>query len=272
MPEPEHISSHEVAELLSRAFAPWFGMGTCLKVCCLALVVPIGSLTAAQVQTYEELEEVRDGGVVHGVVRFAGEPPPAKSIPITKDQEVCGEGNRVVEEVRVSDGALQNVVVYLEEVEAGKGWSIPDDGVVLDQRECRFIPEIVVIPKGEPLVILNSDPVLHNIHAREIMGRIHRTIFNLGQPDQGSRLTQRVRLRRSNQVELECDAHEFMHAGMLVVTNPYYAKVDQAGAFSVAEVPPGTYIVKAWHPTLGTQEQEVTIEPNGTLEVAFTFR
>ncbi len=259
-------------EIPRRAFAPWFGMGVCLNACCLALVVPTGSLTADQVQTYEEVEEVRDGGVVHGFVRFAGEPPPAKTIPITKDQEVCGGGNRVVEEVKVSDGALQNVVVYLEEVEAGKGWSIPDDGVVLDQLGCRFIPEVVVIPKGEPLVILNSDPVLHNIHAREIMRRGHRTIFNLGQPDQDSRLTQRVRLRRSNYAELECDAHEFMQAWMLVVDNPYYAKVDQAGAFSVAEIPPGTYIVKAWHPTLGTQEQEVTIEPNGTPEVAFTFR
>ncbi len=259
-------------ELLSWAFAPWFGMGVCLKVGCLALVVPIGSLTADQAQTYEESGEVRDGGVVHGVVRFAGEPPPAQTIPITKDQEACGDGDRVVEEVSVSDGALQDVVVYLEEVEAGKGWSVPDDGVLLDQQGCRFIPHVIVIPKGEPLVIQNSDPVLHNIHAREVAGSMHRTIFNLGQPDQDSRLTQRVRLRRSNQVELECDAHEFMHGWMLVVDNPYYAKVDQAGAFSIAKVPPGTYLVKAWHPTLGTQEQEVTIEPNGTPEVAFTFR
>ncbi len=260
-------------EILSRAFTPWFTTGVCLKACCLALVVPIGSLTAGQqVPAYEELEGVRDGGVVHGVVRFVGEPPPAKTVPVTKNPEVCGEGDRLVEEVKVSDGALQNVVVYLEGVEAGKGWSIPDDGVLLDQQECRFTPQVVVLPKGEPLVIQNSDPVLHNIHARETFGRVHRTIFNIAQPDQGSRLTQRVRPRRSNLVEVECDAHEFMHAWMLVVANPYYAKVDQAGAFSIAEVPPGTYLVKAWHPTLGTQEQEVTIAPNGTMEVAITFQ
>ncbi len=260
-------------EILSRAFTPRFNMSICLMACCLALVVPIGSLAAGQqAPAYAELEGVRDGGVVHGVVRFAGEPPPAETIPITKDQEACGDGDRVVEEVKVSNGALQNVVVYLEEVEAGKGWSIPDDGVLLDQLGCRFTPEVIVIPKGEPLVIQNSDPVLHNIHAREVAGRVHRTIFNLGQPDQDSRLTQRVRLRRSNYAEVECDAHEFMRAWMLVVDNPYYAEADQAGAFSIAQVPPGTYTVKAWHPTLGTQEQEVTIGPNGTLEVAFTFR
>ena len=246
-------------------------IGVCLKACSLALIVPLGSLTAGQVPAYEELDGVGEGGVVRGVVRFVGEPPPAQTVPVAKDPEVCGDGDRLVGEVKVSGGALQNVVVYLEGVEAGKGWGIPDDGVLLDQKDCRFIPHVVVIPKGEPLVIQNSDPVLHNIHAREIAGRVHRTIFNLAQPDQDSRLTQRVRLRRSNQVEVVCDAHEFMHAAMLVVDNPYYAKVDQAGAFSIAEVPPGTYLAKAWHPTLGTQEQEVTIAPDGTMEVAFTF-
>jgi hypothetical protein len=43
------------------------------------------------------------------------------------------------------------------------------------------------------------------------------------------------------------------------------------GTFSLLGLPPGTYTVEAWHETLGTQTQTVTIGPSETQEITFTF-
>jgi hypothetical protein len=37
-------------------------------------------------------------------------------------------------------------------------------------------------------------------------------------------------------------------------------------------VPPGDYIVEAWHETLGTQEQKINVPPSGKVEINFTFK
>ena len=43
------------------------------------------------------------------------------------------------------------------------------------------------------------------------------------------------------------------------------------GTYSV-KVPPGTYTVSAWHESLGTQEQMVTIGPKESKAVTLTFK
>ena len=53
--------------------------------------------------------------------------------------------------------------------------------------------------------------------------------------------------------------------------NPYYAKTRKGGEFVIDRIPPGTYQVSAWHPHLKPVVKEVTVPPNGTVEVAFEF-
>lgn len=55
------------------------------------------------------------------------------------------------------------------------------------------------------------------------------------------------------------------------IDNPYNAVTDQDGSFSIGDLPPGTYHVKAWHPILGVQERELTLEPNATATLDVRF-
>lgn len=217
-----------------------------------------------------EVTTVSKGGTIKGSVAFKGTPPPPKKMLITKNKEVCGEGHREIREVEGKDSGLKGVVVFIDGVQKGKGWKEPSGGYLLDQKGCVFIPYIQVVPKGGRLVIRNSDPVLHNVHTFELIGRARRTLFNLAQPNTGD-ITREIKVTRGRQVKVECDAHNFMHAWIFVADDPYYAVTDEKGSFEIGEVPPGNYKLKVWHPTLGVKEMEVTLANGARVEASFEF-
>lgn len=220
-----------------------------------------------------EAVKVSDGGSLTGRVTFKGTPPSNKRILIAKDFDTCGKGEREIPEVVVSNGGgLQETVVYIEKIKKGKAWAKPKGGeYLLVQKGCRFIPYLQVIPKKETLIIQNSDPVLHNINVRELIGRARRSLFNFGQPRKGQRVAQKIRPIRSPRIKVECEAHNFMHAWMFAADSPYYAVTKADGSFKINHVPPGEYTIKAWHPILGTQKTNVTVPPNGETEVSYEF-
>ena len=43
------------------------------------------------------------------------------------------------------------------------------------------------------------------------------------------------------------------------------------GSFNLSQLPPGEYVIEAWHSRLGTQQQTVTVATGQTAEVSFTF-
>jgi len=226
--------------------------------------------TSIEASSAYETVPVADGAAIRGRVTFEGAVPPPERFLITKDPAVCGEGHRERQEVRVRDGALRDVVVVLQGVTRGKAWP-ESKGHQIDQRRCSFEPYLQVVPNGAELAIVNHDPVLHNIHSFELVGRVRRSLFNLAQPTQGDRTMRTVAPRRGEVIRLECDAHNWMLGWLYVVDHPYYALVGEDGGFTIDQVPPGTYRLRAWHPTLGAQEREVTATAKGRLDVNLVF-
>ena len=246
-----------------------FLIGPCLFGL-LLLGMPLG-LRAQRAAPYESIA-VTDGATLNGRVLFSGDVPEPKKLLITKDPEVCGDGYRERREVVAgADGGLRSVVVFIDGIETGKAWQSAGEGYVLNQKSCTFDPNLQVVPRGASLEIVNSDPVLHNIHSYELIGRSRRTLFNFGQPPEKGTITKELKPRRGNQVRLECDAHDFMQGWIYVADNPYYAVAGPDGSFEILDVPPGTYTVNAWHPYLGLLQQEVTFEPSSGSEIVFEF-
>ena len=55
-------------------------------------------------------------------------------------------------------------------------------------------------------------------------------------------------LHQPGLVTIRSDAgHGWMSAIIHVTPHPYFALSDREGKFSLADVPPGTYTIKAWH-------------------------
>lgn len=259
----EFSSDRRVAGIRGRL--TWSGF--CLFSCAFLL-----GPSALDAQGDYQVVAVAEGATLKGQAVFHGDVPEVRQLLITKDEEVCGTGYRERYDVIIEDGGgLQGVVVFIEDVDAGKAWPNAGQDHVLDQRNCTFAPHLQVVPRGADLKIVNSDPVLHNIHSYERIGRARRTLFNFGQPPEKGAITQPLRPRRGNQIRLQCDAHDFMQGWIFAADSPYSVVVDRDGSFRIDDIPPGEYTIKAWHPFLGVQEQTVIVGSGGSSEITFDF-
>ena len=251
---------------------------TTLAATAFALSIVVAATPAsAKRDKYTEVE-VADGGSVSGKVLFEGDLPvdAVEKIQITKNNDVCGDGDREVVWVDVQDGALRGSFVFIEKIKEGKAWEQPEFGeYIVNQEKCRFHPWAQVVRPG-PFIIRNSDAgVLHNINARELIGVekgrvVKKTLFNFGQPEPGD-ITDKIEPRRSSYIGINCEAHNFMFGFMMAPTHPYAVVVGEDGSYAIEDIPPGDYTLVAWHPRYGLKETEISIPASGSTEADFTY-
>ena len=211
----------------------------------------LGSTLTAQ--AYDAVS-VTDGGSIKGKVVFNGTVPPKRKVVPTKDREVCGSGVREVDQIVIGgDKSVAEAVVYLKAVEKGKAWPKLAKTPEIDNVKCDFNPHVMVMPAGD-LVVVNTDPVLHN--TKSFIDKI--PIFNLALPNQGQRITRPI--KKTGIMRVECDAHGWMLGWVYVADNPYYAITAKDGAFTIADVPPGSYTLVAWQEYTGPTETPITVK------------
>lgn len=221
---------------------------------------------AVPVSAYKETSVI-NGGTIVGKVVFNGRVPKRTIMP-TRDKSVCG-GMRKEPKILVGpDKGVEEGIVYLKKVKAGKPWSKESATVpVLNQEKCRFSPTVQVIRSGK-IAIVNSDPVLHNTHGylcKSKGKKCARTVFNLALPNQGQRIEKSM--KRAGTVKVDCDAHGWMLGWMQVVDNPYYAITDADGKFSIPDVPPGKYTLVAFQGYTGAIEIPIVVKAKEQLEI-----
>ena len=207
-------------------------------------------------------------GGLTGTITLDGDAPAAEVIRMNADPVCVREVTDTVTTqyfVVGDDGGVGNVFVYVKEGLSGS-FPAPTETLTLDQRGCRYHPHVFGIQVGQPLEILNSDPTLHNIHAIPAVNQE----FNTGQPIQGMKFS-RTFTDREVMVPFKCDVHGWMNSYAGVLDHPYFAVTGTDGTFSIDMLPPGDYVIEAWHEKLGTQTQDMTVGPQETKELSFTF-
>ena len=198
----------------------------------------------ASAAKYEEIEVV-NGGTVVGQVKWAGSVPEVEQLTINKNVEVCAVGDQTTKPsprlmVSPKTKGIKNTVVYLADIKKGKKLEMPETNPKLDQTGCVYEPHIIVAPVKSRLDMVSGDDVLHNIHMYGAAS------YNLAFPLKGKTITKR--LRKPGVIRTVCDAgHSWMSAYIHVMKHPYYTLTDENGNFKIADVPPGTYKLQAWH-------------------------
>ncbi len=158
-----------------------------------------------------------------------------------------------------------DTVVYIEKVGDNK-YDAPTEHGIVDQQNLVFIPHVIAVQKGATVDFPNNDQVRHNVFSPPDCCNQ----FNLGTYDIGA--SKPVTFDKSCEVPLLCNVHAEMSAFVVVLDNPYFGVTAKDGSFTINNVPPGTYKLKAWHEKLKSVEQEVKVEGGKTVESDFVLK
>jgi Polysaccharide lyase family 4, domain II len=205
-------------------------------------------------------------GTITGDVTFVDSAPTLAPVKVTKDQDYCGE--TLPNETYLVDakGGLKNVVVFLEAAQPAAAVD-PQKLNIIENTGCRYAPRILAMQKGERLRVRNNDPKLHIPHSY----LNEKTVFMLSLPFKNTILDATQKIRETGILKLVCDTHAWMLGYVYVFDHPFFAVTDDRGAFSIPNVPAGTYTLKAWHEDAGVRSQEVVVSESGEVRVNIEF-
>jgi len=199
---------------------------------------------------------VAGAGTIKGTIRLAGGSVEVKKLKVTVDHTTCGTTKDAEDVVVSPDMGLRNAVVSLVTPPPVAKWSMAPN-VQMDQKQCVFVPRVVVVPVGGTVEFLNSDRLLHNLHSA---GGDNPT-FNRTQP-KGRTIP--IAFRRPEIIRIDCDLHPWMRAWVVVAEHPFYVVTNDRGEFALENVPPGTYTLQVWHESSGVVKKDVTVSEGVT--------
>jgi hypothetical protein len=211
------------------------------------------------------MSSVAYAGSIKGTVLFEGEPPPQETLK--RDSDPKCSPNKTDEAIVVTKGKLRDVVVRIKNGTAGKH-TAPAQPVLLDQKDCMYVPRVVGIVAGQKLQVRNSDNTFHNV-----WGQIaNKDAFNKPQGPKAPDLTLDPSTAKPDDVvELKCGVHGWMHAYVAVQDHPFFAVTGPDGSFEIKGLPQGKYTLEAWHPTLGMKSMSVEIGKGKRADVTARF-
>ena len=190
---------------------------------------------------------------IRGNVLYAGPALAPRKVDVTIDQYVCGTEKDPGDLVVSSRKGLKNAVVWLDNPPADRATPAPGAKVSIDQQGCVFVPRVVVVQAGGTVDFLNSDRLLHNIHATPKLN----VSFNRTQPKDR---TIPVTFAKPEIVRINCDLHSWMIAWVVVAAHPLYAVTDADGQFAFDNLPPGRYKISVWHERLGMKHLDIAVD------------
>ena len=166
-----------------------------------------------------------------------------------------------VAQAAIQDNAPVNefdrMVIILE---GAKSPSNAPQTAVIEQRNGRFEPDIVVIPVGSTVQFPNADPIFHNVFSLSRAQSFDLGFFPKGQ-------SRSVKFTREGIVQVYCHIHANMYAAIVVTSSRWYGRPSADGSFSWSNIPAGHYRVTVWHKIAGTFQTEVDVPESGRAEV-----
>ena len=130
----------------------------------------------------------------------------------------------------------------------------------INTAEKQFSPHVLVVPLGSTVTFPNHDPFNHNVFSLS-----EENPFDLGMYGRGA--TPSVRFERAGIVRIYCNVHPQMSALVVVRDNPWYSQPSIDGSFAIEAVPPGSYVLHAWHERSPQTNRDLMVPVEGIADL-----
>ena len=124
---------------------------------------------------------------------------------------------------------------------------------IMDQQNKEFVPLVLPVAVGTSVRFPNRDNIRHHVYSFSSAKRFELPLYS-GTP------AAPVVFDKPGSVVLGCNIHDWMVGYVYVLPTPYFAKTAEDGKARIADVPPGAYEARVWHPRLRA-ETEKTATP-----------
>ncbi len=191
--------------------------------------------------------------VIEGTVKL----PPPKPAPAAAGRYQQKSGS-------VATPSPPSAVVYLE----GSFPNSPAKNAtlaVIEQKSFQFDPGVLPVQKGAQVEFPNHDDDYHHVFSYSKTKE-----FDLGRYRKDEKPAA-VKFDKPGVVKIGCEIHDHMRATILVLDTPYFKKTDSDGNYrlTLANVPAGKYVLKAWVNERTIWEQPVELKDGVALKVNF---
>jgi plastocyanin len=170
-------------------------------------------------------------------------------------------------QVRVLDvdgEPVPDVAVFVEQQGGGRNVGAPAPAV-MDQRNRRFVPHILVVQKGAEVEFPNSDVIAHHVYSFSKPNNFALPLYKGTPPDP-------VRFEHAGIVTLGCNIHDSMLAYVVVVDTDTFGKTDANGFIEIDVDEDATaWRVYAWSPRFRDSRDPIVrqVQAGATLEATF---
>jgi len=199
-------------------------------------------------------------GTITGTVRAQGAEPAAAG---GGSGAYASRRYKFVE--RLDYDQLRDFVVYIDQTFPNAAFTPPKEPAVIRQKDAMFVPHVLPVLLGTTVEWPNVDDIYHNVFCMAETKPFDLGLYNSETPPK------RIVFDKPGQADVFCSIHTKMHCIVLVLTNPYFALVDEKGRFTLPNVPAGTYQLRAWHERVPGQTLTVTVPAEGEVAVDFTL-
>ncbi len=115
----------------------------------------------------------------------------------------------------------------------------PDQVATIEQRNRKFVPDLLPITAGQEIAFPNRDAFLHNVFSTS-----SARPFDLGSYKQGE--SKKKSFPKPGAIDVYCNIHPEMAATILVLPNRRWARVDGAGRYEIDGIPEGKWTAFAY--------------------------
>jgi plastocyanin len=117
----------------------------------------------------------------------------------------------------------------------------PSRTATIEQIDREFVPYVMPVRTGTTVNFPNRDPLMHHVYSFSSVKNFEIKLYS-------GELPRGIVFDKAGIVTLGCNIHDWMLGYIFVADTPWFAKTGASGAARIADLSPGEYELRLWHP------------------------